>query len=128
VTSRPNDRFAIATITVAELWPRKAPNVKVFSRECREAIAKVDDSHFSLPGSTGFRLPFEAKCVGGSQENLSLDRQSRVFLLKRAGRGCLARTVEIKIGIQAIIEINVPIVIRVSAGKSGKQTSSDAEQ
>jgi len=35
--------------------------------------------------------------------------------------GCLARTVEIKIGIQAIVEINVADSIRVSVCKSGNR-------
>jgi len=44
---------------------RKAPNVKVFHRECRTIAEKFTDSHFSLPASTGLRLHARRSALWG---------------------------------------------------------------
>ena len=85
------------------------------SRELRKAVAEVDDPHFGLPSSVGFRLPLQAKRIRWRQESLRLNREARVCLFKETPPVSRSGAVEVSIRGQAVIENNVAIVLRVRA-------------
>jgi hypothetical protein len=91
-------------------------------------ISEVYKADRRFPSAAGIRLPFEAQRIGRGKENGRFDGEFSIFERQLAWRRDMSLAVEVRARSKAVIEKDVPVVVRIGVQRGRKQRRDQGQE